>query len=105
MVVSKKENNTSEENIMASEGDRIFVGKIVVGTDPNEELTKNDWAIVVGKSLSKKLYEKNYKVHFVTREKDSHGIIIASGSSADILSRFDGEIVKEAVYLFSRGKC
>ena len=38
---------------MASEGDRIYVGKIVVGTDPNEELTKNDWAIVVGKSLLK----------------------------------------------------
>ncbi|CBY07738.1 unnamed protein product [Oikopleura dioica] len=61
---------------MAAEGDRIFVGKIVVGTDPNEELTKNDWAIVV----------------------DSHGIIKASGSSEHILSRFDGEIVKLGPY-------
>jgi hypothetical protein len=43
---------------MASEGDRIYVGKIVVGTDPNEELTKNDWAIVVGKSLS--MNSENY---------------------------------------------
>ena len=45
-----KEQDFQEKN-MATEGDRIFVGKIVVGTDPNQDLTKNDWAIVVGRSL------------------------------------------------------
>ena len=45
---------------MASEGDKIFVGKIVVGTDPAGELTKDDWAVVVG------------KVFLLFREKVTH---------------------------------
>ena len=102
---------------MASEGDKIFVGKIVVGTDPVGELTKDDWAVVVGKGFHL-LWEKKFrviillKIKFIenpwilwkTFKKDSHGIIKASGNKDEIVSRFDGEIIKEAVLSLTSSK-